>query len=115
MDRDGFSNETKINQTKTRIKNELGDRNSWVTKGREIENYLTEKTLTRWLQIEKVNIDSDKKLEDIISKTKIKKYDLAKSKHSIEISKHIEIDDLEILDLKIKMNQLVKSIKSWNN
>jgi putative ATP-dependent endonuclease of OLD family len=115
MDRDGFSNKTKINQTKTRIKNELGDRNSWITKGREIENYLSETTLKKWLQVEKIKPDSNKKLEEIVSKVTAKKYDTGKSKYSIEIAKHIEIDDLEILDLKLKMNQLIKNIKSWND
>lgn len=114
MDRDGFSNNTKISETKTRIKNELGDRNSWITKGREIENYLTEKTLKKWLQVEKIKIDSNIKLENIISKVTTKKYESAKSKYSIEISKNIEISDLEILDLKLKMNQLIKAIKGWN-
>lgn len=115
MDRDGFSSGAKINLTKTRIKNELGDRNSWITKGREIENYLTEKTLKTWLEEEKFKIDSNSKLEDILSKTKVKKYNAAKSKYAIEICKHININDLEILDLKTKINQVIKNIKSWNN
>ncbi len=115
MDRDGFSSQAKLNQTKTRIKNELGDKNSWITKGREIENYLTEKTLKKWLHVEKITIDSDKKLEEIISKLTAKKYDQSKSKFSIEIAKQIDHQDLDILDLKSKMNQLVKSIRSWNS
>lgn len=115
MDRDGFSNKAKINQTKTRIKNELGDRNSWITKGREIENYISETTLKKWLQVDKIKTDSNTKLEEIISKVSVKKYDTGKSKYSIEIAKHIEIHDLEILDLKLKMNQLIKNIKIWND
>ncbi|AZQ60246.1 hypothetical protein EJ994_16070 [Maribacter sp. MJ134] len=114
MDRDGFSNQSKINSTKSRIKQELGDRNSWVTKGREIENYLTSKTIKSWLGIEKMRIDSNKKLEDIIAKVSTKKYASAKSRFSSEIVKHIEIVDLDILDLKLKINQLVKKIKTWN-
>ncbi|WP_405381966.1 ATP-dependent nuclease [Maribacter sp. LLG6340-A2] len=114
MDRDGFSSTTKINATKSRIKSELGDRNSWVTKGREIENYISTKSLKEWLEVEKIKIDSNKKLEDIISKVSTKKYATAKSKYSSEIVKHIDIDDLNVLDLKLKMNQLVKKINSWN-
>lgn len=114
MDRDGFSNATQINKTKTRIKTEIGDRNSWVTKGREIENYLTKKTLEDWLKVEKLKLDSNKKLEDII-KTSSKKYNLTKSKFASEIIKSIDENDLEILDLKSKINQLVKKIISWNN
>src|SRR5690554_6825353 len=82
MDRDGFSSQTRINKTKSRIKQELGDRNSWVTKGREIENYLTSKTIKSWLGIDKLKIDSNKKLEDIIAKVSTKKYASAKSKLS---------------------------------
>lgn len=115
MDRDGFSSNAKINQTKTRIKNELGDKNTWITKGREIENYLTEKTLKNWLQIEKIVTNSDKKLEEIVCKVSNKKYDVSKSKYSIEIAKHIEYEDMEILDLKLKINQLIKNIRNWNN
>lgn len=115
MDRDGFSNTTKINETKGRIKRELGDKNSWITRGREIENYITEKTIKNWLQVEKIKTNSDKKFQEIISKITTKKYDLNKNKFSNEITKYIEINDLEILDLKLKMNQLIKSIKSWNN
>ena len=114
MDRDGFSSQTRINKTKSRIKQELGDRNSWVTKGREIENYLTSKTIKGWLGIDKIKIDSNKKLEDIIAKVSTKKYASAKSKLSSEIVKHIDMDDLDILDLKLKMNQLVKKIGTWN-
>jgi len=115
MDRDGFSSKVKINQTKTRIKNELGNKNSWITRGREIENYLTEKTLKSWLQVERVTTNSDNKLEEIVSKVSTKKYDTSKSKYSNEIVKHIELEDLEILDLKLKINQLIKNIKEWNN
>lgn len=114
MDRDGFSNKTKLNATKSRIKAELGDRNSWVSKGREIENYVTSNTLKKWLEIDRIKVDSNKKLEDLISKVSSKKYATAKSKYSTEIVKHIEEDDLNMLDLKLKMNQLIKKIKSWN-
>ncbi len=42
IDRDGKSSTTEINETKKRISKEIGDNNSWITKGREIENYLTD-------------------------------------------------------------------------
>lgn len=115
MDRDGFTTETKINETKARIKKELGDRNSWITKGREIENYLTEQTLKKWLQTEKLETDANKKIGETIAKVSEKKYDLAKNKFATEIIKHIEVKDLEMLDLKLKLNQIIKNIKTWNN
>lgn len=114
MDRDGFSNDTVINKTKSRIKAELGKSNSWVTKGREIENYISSNTLKKWLDVDKIETQNDTKLEDIISKVSSKKYATAKSKFSSEIVKYIDEDDLNILNLKPKMNQLIKKIKSWN-
>jgi predicted ATP-dependent endonuclease of OLD family len=114
MDRDGFSSTTKINSTKKRIKDEIGDKNCWITKGREIENYLTEKTLIKWLEIDKIRINADKKIEEIISKVSKIKYNQTKSKFAKEIIKDITIEDIDILDLKLRMNQLIKKINSWN-
>jgi len=114
MDRDGFSSSTKINATKKRVNEEIGDKNCWITKGREIENYLTEETLKKWLEVNKIAINPDKKLEDIILKVSNKKYNLTKSKFAKEIVKHIAIENLEILDLKLRMNQLVRKINKWN-
>lgn len=115
MDRDGFSNTSKINATKSRIKQELGERNSWITKGREIENYLTSKTLEQWLGVPKIKLNSNQKIESTVSKVSTKQYNSAKSKFAQEIVKHIELEDLDILDLKSKMTQLVKKIQTWNN
>ncbi|MDQ7918409.1 AAA family ATPase [Mesonia sp. MT50] len=114
MDRDGFSSKTKINLTKRRIKEEIGDRNCWITKGREIENYLTEKTIQNWLEVDKVKINPDLKLEEIVSKIHKNKYNTAKTKYSKEIIKHITIEDLDILDLKLKVKQLTNRINDWN-
>lgn len=114
MDRDGFKNNARINQTKTRIKTEIGSQNCWITNGREIENYLSENTLKKWLSIERITTDPNKKLETIISKSTKKKYNLEKNKFSKEICKHITKEDFEVLDLKSKINQLVKRIDSWN-
>jgi AAA15 family ATPase/GTPase len=115
MDRDGFSSTSKINATKSRIKQELGERNSWITKGREIENYLTPRTLEHWLGVPKIKLNSNQKIESIVLKVSTKRYNSAKSKFAQEIVKHIEILDLDILDLKSKMAQLVKKIHTWNN
>lgn len=111
MDRDGFSSKTKINSTKIRIQDEIGDKGCWITKGREIENYLSTNTLSKWLKSD-VTTNSDYKLEDIVSP---KKYDLAKSKYSKEIVEFITSEDFDILDLKSKLNQLIKLIHTWNS
>ncbi|WP_321281428.1 AAA family ATPase [Marinifilum fragile] len=114
MDRDGFTSNAKLTLTKQRVKAEIGERNYWVTKGREIENYLTEKSLQCWLKLDSVTIDENIKLEDLIPKSAKIKYNTSKSTYAKQIVQHITKDDLEILDPKIKLNQLIKTIKSWN-
>ncbi|WP_282127025.1 ATP-dependent nuclease [Marinifilum flexuosum] len=114
MDRDGFTSKAKLTQTKQRVKAEIGERNYWVTKGREIENYLTEKSLRDWLNLDSITIDENTKLEDLVPKSAKIKYNTSKSTYAKQIAEHITIDDLEILDLKTKLNQLIKTITSWN-
>ena len=111
MDRDGFSSKTKLNSTKRRIKDEIGERKSWVTKGREIENYLTPKAVMKWLEVDKVILEANVKFEESIAE---KSYATNKTKYSLEISKHIEDEDMDILDLRKKVNALVKEIWHWN-
>lgn len=115
MDRDGFSSNNKLNETKRRIKLEIGENNCWITKGREIENYLTENTLTKWLSINTISIDLNRKLQDTILKKHSLKYNLNKTNYSKEIVKNIELKDIDILDLRKKLTQLTKAITTWNS
>ncbi len=120
MDRDGKSNTSKLNDTKKRIQNEIGNDNIWITKGREIENYLTDNTIMNWLN-EKHKIsgifknDLNTKIEDNILKIenarKIK-YNLNKNQFSLEIVEYI--NEIDNNDLKNNISKLVNSIKSWN-
>lgn len=56
IDRDGKTISAKLNETKERIQSEIGEKNTWITKGREIENYLSNRTIEKWLSsIYKIN------------------------------------------------------------
>lgn len=122
LDRDGKTMNTKVNDTKSRIINEIGEGNNWITKGREIENYLSDKTISNWLYEKhgyNLNIINDKntKLEDNIlnSDNKVKlKYNLSKTVFSSEISNYIDKDSLEVLDLKDNLLNLIEKINKWN-
>jgi len=126
IDRDGISPDSKLNQTKARINAETKRGNCWITKGREIENYLSKNTLIQWLNEKHPNIpkskikvqeDENKKLQEIIlsSSSKIKiKYNEKKVEYSKEIIKHIDDKDLDIWDLKHRLNFLIKNIEEWN-
>jgi putative ATP-dependent endonuclease of OLD family len=122
IDKDGKRVSDKLNSTKTRIQQEIGENNCWITKGREIENYLTSQTLENWL-LNKHNIDvkvkenKDEKIENNLSNSlsNIKlKYSSNKSIYSNEIRDYITVSDLDILDLKSKMKALVDCIWRWN-
>lgn len=122
LDRDGKTMNAKINETKKRITKEIGEGNSWITKGREIENYLSNKTISDWLLNKhgyKTNFTNNKntKLEDNIinSSEKVKlKYNLSKTVFSSEIVNFIDNESFEILDLKENLVNLISKIKKWN-
>jgi len=122
IDRDGKSISEKINDTKSRIANEIGEGHSWITKGREIENYLSDKTIYGWL-LDKQGYESnfvnnkDIKLEDniISSNEKIKlKYNLSKTVFSSEIVDYIKSDSIDVLDLRENLLNLINKINNWN-
>ncbi|MBK7094591.1 MAG: hypothetical protein IPH57_05950 [Saprospiraceae bacterium] len=122
LDRDGKTMNAKINDTKNRISKEIGDNNSWITKGREIENYLSDKTISNWLLEKhgyKSNFSNEKntKPEDNIAnsnKTINLKYNSSKTVYSSEIGNFIDKDSLDILDLKENIVNLIDKIKGWN-
>lgn len=122
MDRDGKEDDAKLNKTKERIKEEIGEGNYWVTEGREIENYLNDDVVKNWLKKYKVKADkfsNDKntKIEDNISaagKTIKLKYNSSKTVYSSEIVEYIDEKLLGKLDLKDRLNELIERIKEWN-
>ncbi|GAF05954.1 ATP-dependent nuclease [Saccharicrinis fermentans] len=122
LDRDGKTMNAKINDTKNRITKEIGENNSWITKGREIENYLSDKTISDWLLDKhgfKTSFTNDKntKLEENIansSKTINLKYNLSKTVFSSEIADYIDKDSLAILDLNENLKNLLSKIREWN-
>jgi putative ATP-dependent endonuclease of the OLD family len=126
IDRDGISSQSQINDTKKRINHETKKGNCWITKGREIENYISKDTIIYWLKDKfpekqerdfKVKTNENDKFENIITKSNknIKiKYNKEKVAYSKEIIKKIENRDLGTLDLKYRLNFLIKNIEEWN-
>lgn len=126
IDSDKIDPEDQINETKKRIENETEEGNCWITKGREIENYLTENTVNAWLKREYPDIpeseikfkeNKNKKLEELItnSNEKLSKiFKLKKVKHAKKIIEYIDDKELKILDLKESLDILIKNIEKWN-
>lgn len=122
IDKDGKKASSNLNNTKIRIQDEIGENNCWVTKGREIENYLTAKTINSWLSkyINSPNFiyHQHDKIEDTISHANPSlslKYNTKKREFSSEIISHIDVTDLKILDLDDRIHQMVNVIKKWNS
>nr|WP_288933322.1 ATP-binding protein [uncultured Allomuricauda sp.] len=123
IDRDGKGINAKLTETKKRINQEIGEDNCWITRGREIENYLTDSTINRWLKKNhgidsSVTNEKNEKLEkNIMDSCKSIKFDYSSNKtiFSKEISNFISLDDLEILDLKSRMKTMVDKIITWND
>jgi len=122
IDRDGKGINAKLSNTKKRINEEIGDDNCWITRGREIENYLTNKTIQKWLNNKhniSTNIQNNKdvKIEhNILNSGKNIKLDYSSNKtiFSSEVVEHISQSDLDLLDLKSKIMSLTEEIKKWN-
>lgn len=123
MDRDGASSRAKINATKDRISQEIGESKVWITRGREIENYLAPGIITKWLQSIDVKnnatiiLDANKPIDEILNAIpKLKKINYAANKnyHAFKIANLITNADLDYLDLKPKTELLIQNIKIWN-
>jgi putative ATP-dependent endonuclease of the OLD family len=119
IDKDAKRITDNLNSTKQRIQNEIGENNCWITNGREIENYISESTIRQWLENrniicqEKINFDKFEKFENILPLIS-PVYNLNKNGYSKEIVNFITNEDLDILDLKSKIQNLVESIQKWN-
>lgn len=105
-----------LNDTKKRIEKEFADRKlfCWITKGKEIENYVS---------IDAVRQVYNSQLDPIdqygVFPEYIEQYDKHFSSHKVDAAKnmcmHITKDNSEdILDLKEQITKLYDAIQSWN-
>lgn len=112
MDSDKESEEDVINDTKLRIHKELGKENSWITDGREIENYLSKRTINMWLNNDENTALRLEKYNKVLDE--LKNYSKDKHESSREIVKFIDENDLDIYDLKEKISSICQKIRKWN-
>ena len=121
MDSDKRSGTEEINSSKKRIKLEFekGPGHAWVTKGREIENYLPEKPFIE--AVKKVHPKSN--IQSLIDKgpyeCRVKKEQSSSNINKVRVAKEFvnqkgSIDFL-ILDLEEQVDKLIQFIDSSNN
>lgn len=120
MDSDKRTEKSHINETKRKIRKEFIESRSiaWITKGREIENYLSQSVINKEYGINK-QIGQYEYIGDFLNTYRKNakygdKYVRSKYQKSTDLVKHMCKDDLKVLDLEEKIGQIVQKIKDWN-
>lgn len=115
MDHDEKSEEDEIRDTKKRVKEEFESKGMyvWITKGKEIENYLKAKDI-----IKSFNLEADLKqsesfqpFRDYISSIEP---NFSNQKVAFAQKMTFDNDSLEIMDLEKRIDDLATIIKKWN-
>lgn len=121
MDSDKNDDNDNIRETKTRIIEECQNKNifSWLTEGREIENYIPCRVFDRTFNIDQgKNIEQYQKVQDYLNKGEERlgdKYVKNKSHYSSKLSKEMTLEDMKsVLDLDDKMKIILEQIEKWN-
>lgn len=121
MDSDKKHRQTSINDTKKRIIEEFekGQSIAWITKGREIENYLSEKLLKQYFSLSDLKFGQYDKIEEKLNEADIKSkcgegYKRNKVGYAKLLTKEMNKDALSMYDLNDKIGEIVNKIEKWN-
>lgn len=116
MDSDKKTLYSRINDTKRRIRDELKRKGMfcWITKGKEIENYVAAEAVNKLFKCELPQIEPYEQFPDYIGK-----YDKSFISHKVETARklceYITSDNSEgILDLSENIIKIYEIIKNWN-
>ncbi len=116
MDSDKKTLHSRINDTKRRIRDELKKKGMfcWITKGKEIENYVAAEAVNKLFKCELPQIEPYEQFPDYIGK-----YDKSFISHKVETARklceYITSDNSEgILDLSENIIRIYEIIQKWN-
>ncbi len=117
MDSDIRDKSKDINNTKRRIKEEM-ERNGlvcWITKGKEIENYLPAEVVNKVFHCKLQQIDQYAEFPLYI-KDNCHNFSQHKVEYARTMSQYITYDNsADILDLKSSIEKIYKEISRWNS
>ena len=116
MDSDKLSAEEDINSTKKRVKDEFEQHGlfSWITQGKEIENYISCESLNAKYGTKLKQIGQYELFPNYINK-QCENFTAQKVNFARELTDHIKAEHIDILDLKARIEKLVNIIKQWNH
>lgn len=122
IDSDKTNQQSRINDTKKRLVTEIENNSgiAWVTKGKEIENYLPASSISEYLGIEaSEQVGQYENFFDYLDRLKPgegKRLTDKKPLFAEQICPYLTKHDLERnLDLPEKLEQLCNLIRTWNN
>lgn len=117
IDSDKKSSSAKINDTKKRIKQEF-EKNKlfcWITKGKEIENYLPTSAINEHFNLDLKSLEQYELFPEYIKKAD-KNFTSHKVDFAHKIAPYITKENSKnILDLENKINILYQQIQKWNS
>ena len=116
IDSDKKYQSARINETKRRIKKEFEQKKAfcWITKGKEVENYLPTAVLRERFNSEIDDLNQYTLFPGYI-KPYYKNFSTNKVKFAREIESYITYENSQdILDLRKQINRLYECIKEWN-
>ena len=85
----------------------------WITKGKEIENYLLENDISKLYKCEMPKLNLYTKFTGYIRKHK-ESFPNKKVEFAQEITEMMDENSLNKFDLKEKIDELIEAIKNWN-
>ncbi len=115
MDSDKKFKGAKINKTKKRVQDEFESSGfyCWITKGKEIENYISKEPLNMAFKAALNQVEQFDHFSDYI-KSCDKSFESHKVEFARKISEYITDENSGgVLDVKEKVNQLYNEIKKW--
>lgn len=122
IDSDKKNKQASINATKKRIEEEANKNNilCWITKGREIENYVSEKLVKEIIGFpdSKETFDQYQNIEEFLNSVQVglgNKFLKDKIGYAKAFTDDVHLDDYkESLNLNTRMTEVVKKIEQWN-
>lgn len=124
IDSDKRAEGSQLNNTKERMIREVQDIGglAWITKGREIENYISREVVATWLKKDKAHVNQVGQYDDFFDY--LNGLDGGKGDHfrgqkpvlAELIASHMTKENIgQILDLAKRLDELCVAIRRWNN
>lgn len=120
IDSDKKTDTKYINKTKTRIKNECNENNimCWITKGREVENYVPQSSINSILKNPSGTLGQFEDIKNYLNNQTIdlgEKFESSKVFYARQFVKNMILEECnQIYDLDSKMKEVISLIEKWN-